>query len=185
MLARAYHGTSIHAVWQDGRFIEPESPPPFEIRFRRRGRGWQDTARTDYANGEAVVTVRTPYQSGRGQLVRTAAKWPATINISLGKQKGRDSAKVFRMANGTMGVAALLDDSGTIEFGTMAGGLDLGRPGNETFAVSQDGETPGKLNLQFTHTEETVLITVPAEMTAGNPATLVFEWTLTPDARVR
>jgi hypothetical protein len=128
VLARAYQGKSLHSVWQDGTFVEPDSPPPFDIRFRRRGRGLQDTARIEHQKQEAIITVRTPYQSGRAQLTRTADRWPKNITIVLGKKKEHDGARIFRIANGTTALAASLDETNQVNSGSMDGGLDLGPP---------------------------------------------------------
>jgi hypothetical protein len=182
VLARAYHGKSAHALWRDGRFVEPEFPPPFDITFRRRGRGWQDTAKIDYDKNSATVSVRTPYQSGRCQWVRTADKWPEQVTIRLGRQKGRDSANVLRIANGSLGLATSLDGQGDVTFGKITGKLELGRPWGDQFAVEPAGAAPRP---RITQSEEVTEITLPAALTADNPERLLFEWALKASDRVR
>ncbi|MGB1129454.1 MAG: hypothetical protein ACPG4K_05350, partial [Haloferula sp.] len=57
VLARAYHGASLDSIWTDGRFVEPDRKPPFRIKFKRR-RGFQDTARIEFSDDTASVTIR-------------------------------------------------------------------------------------------------------------------------------
>jgi hypothetical protein len=185
VLARAYQRKSLHSVWEDGTFVEPDSPPPFDIRFRRRGRGLQDTARIEHQKQEAIITVRTPYQSGRAQLTRTADRWPKNITIVLGKKKEHDGARIFRIANGTTALAASLDETNRVNSGSMDGGLDLGRPWGEKFALDEKSGSPGKVTLKFETGDEALRITVPPEMTRDNPGSLVFEWAKSAQDRIR
>ena len=175
VLARAYHGRSIHALWQDGRFVEPKDPPPFRISLKGRGRGLQDTARIEHDENEASVTITTPYAKGRGLLVRNAGQWPSTLAIRLQKRPGEASpSKVFRVANGTQGFAIPLDGSGPASVGKMEGGLDLGRNWGESFL--KEGASEKAPDARIQRSDEMLDITIPAAMTRGNPEVLAFEW---------
>lgn len=182
VLARSYHGASLHATWQEGRFVEPDSPPAFDLRFKRRGRGWQDTGRIDTIDNATAVTITTPYRSGRAQLSRTADGWPATVKIRLLTHPQRDAPNVIRMANGKVAFAATLDSRTVNTFGAMEGEMTLSRPWGDKFAVEARA---GQLTIETTRTDEYVEFTVPAAITATNPQTLVFEWAVKPEDRIR
>ena len=177
VLARAYHGRSIHALWTDGQFVEPDVPPPFRIRLKGRGRGFQDTASISHGKGTAAATITTPYAKGRAQLIRTGKAWPLSLTIRLQRRVGEpSSATSFRMANGRVGFRASLDGTNTVSYGQVEESLDLGRAWGDEFSVGEDGSTEAPLKVRVTRTEEAVEIVVPAEMTAGNPGVLAFEW---------
>ncbi|MCH7224887.1 hypothetical protein [Haloferula sp. A504] len=174
VLARAYHGMSVHALWQDGRFVEPENPPPFRISLKGRGRGMQDTARIDSAADEASVTIRSPYSKGRGVLVRGAAKWPSKLSIRFHKKEGEAvTSTQFRIANGSVGLGVTLDDPAIVTSGPVEGGLDLGRGWDADFL--KDAEAP-KDSPSIQQTTEILEIVIPAAMTRGNPEVIAFEW---------
>jgi len=185
VLARAYHGKSIHAVWDGEKFVEPESPPPFDISFRRRGRGWQDTGRVDHEKGGAVVTIRTPYRAGRAKLTREADAWPAAVKVRLLKHKQRNAPNVIRIANGTLGLVATLNDQSVIAFGQLDDGLNLGRPWGKDFAVSKSPVTATVLEIEAQDTEEYIEATVPPQLTADNPEALVIEWAENTESNIR
>ena len=181
VLARAYHGASIDAMWVDGKFVEPDTIPPFRIKFKRR-RGWQDTARIEFDKTAASVTIRNPYQSGRAQITRTGETWPRGLTIRLLKRNSKDpkdiGPKSFRMANGQIAFGMTQQGDKKTVSGSLKGQLDLGKPwGEEEFLNSGNPETPIKLEDIKVSTEgEALEIVVPAEMIVGNPETLVIEW---------
>ena len=173
VLARAYNGMSIHALWKDGHFTEPDIAPPFQIRFKGRGRGMQDTAFVAHDKAAASVTITTPYSKGRAQLVRNGDKWPASLTIRLRKNKElAATTTTWLAANGTSGLAVALDGTGKVSYGKMEGGLDLGREWRDKFPI-QNGSGP---RVAVTRSEALLEIAIPAEMTAGNPEILTFEW---------
>jgi hypothetical protein len=177
VLARAYHGRSIHALWSEGQFVEPDVPPPFRIRLKGRGRGFQDTASISHEKDTAAVTVTTPYARGRALLVRTGKAWPSSLAVRLQRRVGEpSSATSFRMANGRAGFRASLDAANKVSYGKVAASLDLGREWRDTFSIAEDGTAVAPLKVRVTRTEEAIEIAVPAAMTAGNPEILAFEW---------
>jgi hypothetical protein len=174
VLARAYHGMSVHALWQDGRFVEPENPPAFRISLKGRGRGLQDTALIEQDGDAATVTVTNPYAKGRGVLVREAQAWPGSLKIRLQRRVGEASAaKIFRIANGTQGIQVMLDASGATVSGKLDGGLDLGREWGEGF-LKEGGAESSKIPVS--RSGERLEVPIPREMLEGNPAMLAFEW---------
>lgn len=173
VLARAYHGMSIHALWRDGRFVEPETPPPFRVSFKGRGRGMQDTATITHDTGSACLTVWSPYGKGRGQLVRTGKKWPAKLSIRLQKKEGEPAPSTrFRIANGSAAIRTSLDGSGGAVTAKLDGGLDLGREWGATFLES--ASDPAKV--EVAKTDGTLEIVIPPAITAADPEVLAFEW---------
>ena len=89
VLARAYHGMSNYALWENGKFVEPKNPPPFQLSFKRRGRGIQDTATINHGGKETSILVKTPYGKGSGQLTLTEKSWPSSLVIRLHKKPGQ------------------------------------------------------------------------------------------------
>jgi hypothetical protein len=182
VLARVYHGVSLDALWVDGKFVEPKTKPPFRIKFKRRGRGWQDTARIEFDKKSASVTIRNPYQSGRAELTRTGDTWPAKLTIRLLKRNPKDpkdaGPKSFRMANGRIAFGMVFQGKKKTIAGKLEGRLDLGKPwGEEKFLNGGKPESPVSLKtIQISSKGEALEIVVPAEMTTGNPASLVIEW---------
>ena len=177
VLARAYHGRSIHALWTGGTFKEPDVPPPFRIRLKGRGRGFQDTALISHGKGPAAVTITTPYSKGRALLIRTGKTWPSALAIRLQKRPGQlPTATSFRMANGLVGFRASLDGTNKVSFGKMEGGLDLGRGWGDRFLAGETLSAKDRLNVRVARAEQAIEITVPPEMTAGHPQVLAFEW---------
>lgn len=177
VLARAYHGRSVHALWADGKFKEPDVPPPFWIRLRGRGRGFQDTASISHGRGPATVTITTPYSKGRALLIRTGKTWPGSFAIRLQKRPGQlPAATSFRMANGLVGFGVSLDGTNKVSYGKMEGGLDLGRGLGDKFLANDTPSAKGRLSVRVGRTEQAIEITVPAEMIAGHPNVLAFEW---------
>ena len=151
MLARAYHGASLDAMWADGKFVEPDTRPPFRIKFKRR-RGFQDTARIEFDQDSASVTIRNPYQSGRAELTRTGDAWPAEVTIRLLKRNPEDpkdaGPRSFRMANGRIALGMTFEGERKIIAGKLEGQLDLGKPwGEEEFLTKQCLETNARLQL--------------------------------------
>ena len=176
VLARAYHGKSIDAQWVDRKFVEPDNPPPFHIRLKRRGRGFQDTALIANEKDKAIVTITTVYARGRAQLIRTGKTWPSSFAIRLQRRVDEPSAATtFRMANGVVGFSTSLDGTDAVSFGKMEGGLDLGREWREKFSLDEDPASK-KPTVPVARGEQFLEIKVPAEITAGNPEILAFEW---------
>ncbi len=181
VLARAYHGVSPDALWANGEFVEPKTKPPFRIKFKRRRRGWQDTARIEFDQKSASVTIRNPYQSGRAELTRTGDAWPAKLTIRLLKRNAKDpkdiGPKSFRMANGRIAFGMVQAQKKTIA-GKLAGQLDIGKPwGEEKFLNGGAPESPVTLKeIQVSTKGDALEIVAPGEMTSGNPASLVIEW---------
>jgi len=181
VLARAYHGASLDAMWADGKFVEPKIKPPFRIRFKRR-RGFQDTARIDFDQKSASVTIRNPYQSGRAELTRTGDTWPGKLTIRLLKRNPKDpkdtGPKSFRMANGQLAFGIVLQGEKKTIAGKMAGQLDLGRPwGEEKFLSDGTPKSPvGLKEIKVRSEGDALEIAIPAEMTTPSPAILVIEW---------
>jgi hypothetical protein len=98
VLARAYHGMSSYALWENGKFVEPKNPPPFRLSFQGRGRGLQDTATLSHDEKETAILVTTPYGKGSGQLFLTGKAWPSSLVIRLQKKPGEIAASTaFRM----------------------------------------------------------------------------------------
>lgn len=173
VLARAYHGKSIDSIWVDGKFVEPDSPPPFRITLKRRGRGWQDTAKLEHGEGQSTVTIRNPYLRGAGQLTRVTDDWPKTLTIQLLKKNG-NGAKTFKLANGQIALIASLDGSGKIESGKLE--VDLTKRGRVNYDEMDTASKAPVANLAITETDEFIAITIPAAMLASNPPVLAFEW---------
>jgi|GEM_PF-339406 len=177
VLARAYHGKSVDALWTDGKFVEPKEPPPFRIRLKGRGRGFPDTALISYKEGPASVTIRTPYSRGRALLIRNGKTWPAKLTIRL--HKGGDqpatSTHIY-MANGLVGVQASLDGSNKASYGKMEDALDLGREWKDAFPLSAEGAKTTPLKVQVTRAKDAIEIVVPEQLKAGNPEVLAIEW---------
>ena len=173
VLARAYNGKSIHSLWKDGHFVEPENPPYFEIRLKGRGRGSADTALVEYDKSSATAIVTTPYGKGRGQLIRNGDKWPTSLTIRLQKNKdlAPDTTR-FLIANGSSGLAVSLDGSDKVTFGKMEGGLDLGKEWGDKFPAL-DGTAP---KVSVNRSDALLEIKIPSEVLAGNPEILAFEW---------
>ncbi|MDP7287539.1 MAG: hypothetical protein QGH94_06070 [Phycisphaerae bacterium] len=182
VLARAYHGVSPDALWVDGKFVEPKTKPPFRIKFKRRRRGWQDTARIEFDRNSASVTIRNPYQSGRAELTRTGDTWPGKLTIGLLKRNPKDpkdtGPKSFRMANGRIAFGMVLQGEKKTIAGKLAGQLDLGKPwGEEKFLSGGAPKSPVRLKeIQVSSKGDALEIVVPTEVTTGNPASLVIEW---------
>jgi len=182
VLARAYHGVSPDALWLDGKFVEPKTKPPFRIRFKRRGRGWQDTARLDSKNSSTSVTIRNPYQSGRAELTRSGDNWPKKLTIRLLKRNAKDpkdtGPKSFRMANGEIAFGIRFDGDKKTLAGKLKGQLDLGKPwGEEKFLADSIAASPVSLEkVQISTAGDALEIVVPTELTTNNPPSLVIEW---------
>lgn len=179
VLARAYQGKSIDAVWSENGYVEPDSPPPFRIALRGR-KGFSDTAHITHEKDKSVITIRNPYQSGRGQLTRVGDKWPSSILIRLlRKNADTPEPKNFRIANGKIGVSVSREDAGLqVIAGEMLGGLDLRKAwGKEDFLNGGNPESPLKLDqIGARSTAESVEITLPKEIFSSNPELLTFEW---------
>ena len=181
VLARAYQGASLDAMWVDGKFVEPDSIPPFRIKFKRR-RGWQDTARIEFEQETASATIRNPYQSGRAELTRTGDIWPTKLTIRLLKRNPKDpkdaGPKSFRMANGRIAFSMVFQGEKKSIVGKLEGQLDLGKPwGEEKFLNAGKPESPVPLKeVQVSSEGDALEITVPTELTADNPESLVIEW---------
>ena len=61
-------------------------------------------------------------------------------------------------------------------YGKMEGGLDLGREWRDKFSVGENGTAQEPLKVSVARIEQFVEIKVPAEMAAGQPEVLAFEW---------
>jgi hypothetical protein len=175
VLARAYHGMSVDALWKDGKFLEPENPPPFHISLQGRGRGVPDRASISHEKDQASVTITTPYGKGRATLIRNGAQWPASLTIRLQKGKGETAtAKTFLFANGKAGFSTTLDGTNTVASGEIEGGLDLGRPWGDKFPLNPASKEPLKVSVN--RVADAIEIVVPPEMTKSNPQVLAIEW---------
>ena len=173
VLARAYHGMSGYAVWENGRFVEPANPPPFTLSLQGRGRGMQDTATISHDGKEASILINSPYGKGRGQIFATGKSWPTSLVIRLQKKPGETAAStVFRMANQEYGFTAPLDGPGKAFCGQVMKGLDLDRPFGEDFLSGNRDQ----VDVGVKKTDAFIEIVVPVEMSKGNPASLAFEW---------
>jgi hypothetical protein len=175
VLARAYRGMSQDALWQDGKFVEPDVSPPFRIGLKGRGRGVQDTALITHGDGAAAATITTPYGRGRALLVRTGEGWPKTVTIRLQKRPDQVSeAASLKAANGVAGFQAPLDATSTVPLVALEGGLDLGREWGDKFPAADGAKAKAEVKVE--RNEKVIEITLPGELTAGNPETLAFEW---------
>jgi len=180
VLARAYQGQSIDAVWQDGKFVEPDVPPPLRIRLKGRGRGLQDTASILHDQDQVAITITTPYGRGRALLVRTGTTWPSAITVRLQKRPGqRSEAALLRMANGALGLSATLDGTNKVTVGKLEGGLDLGREWGDQFLLAEASVSTDGPAVPVATNEEVVEIKAPAAMTATNPEILALQWETT------
>jgi hypothetical protein len=178
VLARAYHGKSVDSVWSDGTFVEPANPPPFRIKFRSR-RGWSDTAQIKHDADKSVITIRNPYQSGRGVMNRVGEKWPASIVVQLLRKSADTPGPThFRVANGRVGVSVVQADGVKVTAGAMEGGLDLGKSWDAAnFLEGGKPVSPVPLaSVEAKTTAEWVEIVLPKIITEGNPETIAFEW---------
>lgn len=177
VLARAYRGMSAYSLWKDGKFTEPDVPPPFKIRLKGRGRGMQDTASISYEKDKASVTVITPYGKGRAQLVRIGKQWPSSVTVLLQKRPDQVSeAKNLRMANGTDAFQVVLEADGEVSFVKLEGGLDLGREWRDKFPTGGKPEAGKQAGISVSRDEKAVEITIPRKIISGNPETLALEW---------
>ena len=168
MLARAYQGKSIEAVWTNGVFVEPAVPSPFQILIAQGGRrSPQNSARVLFEKASAVVTV-WPAGGGMVQMTRRGESWPKSIIIRLQVSRAFSS---FQMASSTVGFQVSLNAPHTVTSQKMEGRLELDRL---KAAVDKAGNTP--LKVVVTRTEKIVDIQIPAELTAGNPEVIAFEW---------
>lgn len=185
VMARAYRGLSIDAVWQDGTFVEPASPPPFRLNLRAR-RGFPDKGILFFEGDNATLKIETPYQSGRAVLTRVGEKWPASIAIHLEKAKGdRTSSNEIRIANGTLGVSIHQKDGIQVVAGEMKGNLDLSKPWQgEGFLNGGKPASPIKIkDAKTSTTDEFIEFVIPGIITDSNPPVIAFEWGI--DGKVR
>jgi hypothetical protein len=175
VLARTYHGVSMDALWKDGKFVEPENPPPFHISLKGRGRGLPDLASIFSDEGIVSVTITTPYNKGRAKLELKGKQWPPNLNILLQSKPGMAStAKTLRMANGQSAFSITLDGTKQIASGPMQGGLDLGSEWGKKFVLNPPSPSP--IAVKFSQSAEAISISVPSEIIRSNPQSLVFEW---------
>ena len=179
-LARAYRGKSMDAEWVNNDFVEPVVPLAFRITLKSRGkRGLADTAKVSSEKDQAVITVRTPYQTGRAQLTRTGEKWPSTILIRLLRKNADTPGPThFRIANGKIGVSVIQAGETKIIAGEMQGGLDVNKVW-EAKSFLNEGNPTSPIKLDGVHaktTTEAVEITAPAKLIEENPEMLCFEW---------
>ena len=171
MLARAYQGKSIEAIWANGVFVEPAVPAPFQIRIEQGGRGPQNSARVLFEKASAVVTVHSIIAKGRAQLTRRGEHWPDSLVIRFSWPVYVGGPSSFRMASNAVGFQVSLNDPHKVSSQKMEGRLDLDRL---KVAVDKAGDT--SLKVVVTRTKQTVDIQIPAELTAGNPEVIAFEW---------
>ncbi|HEX5790278.1 MAG TPA: hypothetical protein VFY13_03950, partial [Luteolibacter sp.] len=178
-LARAYNGKSVDSTWVDGSFVEPAAAPPLRISTKPRGRGWGDTARVTVEDSQTSITVRNPYQSGRAQLTRTGAKWPARIVIQLERKSPETPGPThFRIANGRIGASIVQLGETRVIAGEIPGGLELGKFW-EAKAFLNGGQPASPIPLGAVEAkigDKLVEVVVPAKLLEGDPETLVFEW---------
>jgi len=179
-LARAYRGKNMDSEWVKDDFVEPAVPLAFRITLKPRGkRGLSDTAKVTFEKDQAIITVRTPYQTGRAQLVRAGEKWPSTILIRFGRKTPVTPGPThFRIANGKIGASIIQAGETKVLAGEMQGGLDLNKVWEaKPFLNEGNPASPIKLDaVQAKTTAEAVEITVPAKLIQANPEMLCFEW---------
>ncbi|MCH7229143.1 hypothetical protein, partial [Haloferula sp. A504] len=178
VMARKYHGMSVDSVWEDGKFVEPDSLPPLRLEFKARGNA-PDTGRVDIEGNKAMVRVSTRVQAGRAVLTRDAETWPDEIEVHLLRENtGKPAATDFRVANGTVGISIVQLEETQVVAGKMKGGIDLNatwRGGR--FFNGGTPETPIEIDaVQARTTEEAVEIVLPGILTRGNPKSICFEW---------
>lgn len=177
-LARAYRGKSIDSMWANGDFVEPATPAPLRIEFKRR-RDWNDTAAMTFEQDSAVISVNTRYPTGRAKLTRVGDKWPATIFIRF-KRKEPDTPGPthFRIANGSIRVSITQQGETKVVAGEMKDGLELSKAWKTNeFLNGGNPSSPIKLDaVQARTTVEFVEISVPNKLTEGNSEILIFEW---------
>jgi hypothetical protein len=177
VLARAYRGKSIDSVWDGKTFVEAD-PPPFRIEFRGR-RGWSDTAHLSHEADTSTITIRNPYQSGRGVMTRTGDQWPETIVIRLLRRNAETPGPThFRIANGKLGLWVSQKDGLKAVAAPFEGGLDLRKAWYAgKFLNGGQPENPVAFGaLPTCTTDEFVEIELPELITRGSPETLAFEW---------
>jgi hypothetical protein len=179
VLARAYRGMSLDAVWQDGKFVETVNPPPFRIRFRGR-RGFSDTARLSFEGKRATIDVNSPYQSGRAVLTRVGDTWPDDIRVNiLNRNPERDGATHFRVANGSVGARVVCqEDQVIVTTGEFQGKLEIGKPWSDKNFIDQDQSVSSSAlaTSKVEKTDAVLSVQLPAEIQSGNPGRIVFEW---------
>lgn len=173
VLARAFHGVSVYSVWKDGEFVEPNNPPPFRLALQGRGRGLQDTANIAHDTQETCITIRTPYNKGKGSLELTAKSWPSSLVIRFEKKTDMAADVAgFRIVNGEVGFVVALDGSGKVTYGKPKAGLKLPHKPDEEFfkEVKQDQKVRVEKNDRY------IEIEVPKEIIQGNPSSIAFDW---------
>ncbi|MCH7226901.1 hypothetical protein, partial [Haloferula sp. A504] len=178
IMARAYHGLSIDAIWKDGKLVEPENPPAFRMRFKGR-RGFSDQGRIEFGKDKATLDIHTPYQMGRAQLTRVGDQWPSTIAVRfVRRHPDRPHANEFRVANGKIGVGIVQEDKVHAIAGEWLDQLDLDKPWKgEGFLNGGKPEKPIPVNrTQASTTADRVEFVIPSIITEGNPPVITFEW---------
>lgn len=185
VLARAYRGLSIDAIWQDDDFVEPVNPPPFRIHFKSR-RGFPDTAKIDFKKDKATIHVNSPYMMGRALMRRVGNDWPSKIVVRFKRTNlERPHTTDFRVANGSFGVSVVQHEVVQVVAGKMDQGLKLEKPWTaERFLNGGKPESPITIRaVQASTTDEAVEFVLPDIMIEGNPENICFEWGI--DGRVR
>lgn len=177
VLARAYRGASIESVWQDGEFVEPEIPLPFQVAFKGR-RGFADTGNLDVEGARAILHVNTPYLSGRALLTRVADTWPSTIVVRFKRpHKDRPPPTDFRIANGKIGVSIVQGEQIEVVAGKMEGHIDLNKPWGKGFLNDGEPEFPLEVaGVRASTVDDAVEVVVPEIITKDNPSHICFEW---------
>jgi hypothetical protein len=173
-LARAYRGKSEHAIWREGEFLEPETPPSFRLMFKRRGRGLQDTARVEPEEDITKITVKTPYERGEGTLRKIGEKWPKSIVIQLQKKPGVVPEQTTHVAitDGATGAIIHLDQNHAAYFGAIDTKAKIDRRANIRFKLTDTHP----INVNTKKHAEYIRITIPNELLDTDPGTLTFQW---------
>lgn len=180
VMARAYRGLSIDAVWQDGTFVEPENPPPFRINIRSRG-GFPDKGRLISEGDTATLEIETPYYSGRALLTRIGDNWPSTIVVHFKRHHpDRPPTNDFRVANGQIGVRISQKDGVKVVAGELTWKLDLHKSWkDEDLQNRGKPEKPVKVGpVHASTTDEVIEFGIPSIITGSNPALIWFEWSV-------
>lgn len=118
MMARAYNGFSMDAVWKDGSFVEAP-PPPFRIQVRAE-RGFQNTASAKHEKGVSEVIVTPRHPVGRVRFARVDAAWPAVITIRLQLWADRPIPDyTVLLSNGKQATRVDLSGNGSYTYGEL------------------------------------------------------------------
>jgi len=177
VLARAYHGNSVHSVWKDGTFAEPKELPPFSISLKGRGRGFQDTAKLEVADKSAMLAIKTSYNRGKAQLTRIGKSWPEVITIRFHKKPGTAAdPKGVMIANGREGARVELGEKPVWLTGAVAQSADLRGNWAKTFFDDPEKAQPSSDPVKLQKSDAAVDLVVPRFLLKSNPKAIAIEW---------